>query len=133
MLRSVIPGSAIFLYLGWSLISPPQFESCLPEGMKPTDAISVQAVRTADGGMALKKFTVNEKLIELKAHCKKGKLVDPAGREIRFYKLAGCWGNPPAGYQEILERQEKEINDLKKRYTVVEIPCDLSGSPKLIH
>lgn len=133
MLRSVILGSAVFLYLGWSLISPHRFESCLPEGMKLTDVISVQIVRAADGGAALKKITLNEKLIELKAHCKKGKLLDTAMKEIRFYKLAGCWGNPPVDYQEILERQEKDINELKKRYTIVEIPCDLSGSPKLIH
>lgn len=133
MLRSVVLGSAMFLYLGWSLISPHQFESCLPEGMKLTDVISVQIVKTADGGAARKKITLNEKLIEIKARCKKGKLVDTAGREIRLYKRAGCWGNPPVDYQEILERQEKDIVELRKRYTVVEIPCDLSGSPKLIH
>lgn len=133
MPRSVILGSAMFLYLGWPLISPDRFETCLPEGMKLTDVISVQTVRAADGGAGLKKVTVNEKLIELKARCKKGKLLDTAGREIRFYKRAGCWGNPPVDYQEILDRQEKDINALRKRYTVVEIPCDLSGSPKLIH
>ena len=133
MLRSVIPGSAMFLCFGWLLNSQGQFQLCLPEGMKSTNVISVQAVRAANGGTDLKKTTLNEKLIELKAHCKKGKLVDPSGREIRFYKRTGCWGNRPVDYEEILERQEKEIAQLKKRYNVVEIPCDLSGSPKLIH
>ncbi len=112
---------------------PHKFQDCLPEGIKLTDVVSVQTVRTADGRAVVKKLTVNDKLVELKAHCKKGKLVDASGREIYFYRLIGCWGNPPADYLEILERQQNEINELKKRYNVIEMSCNTSGPLKLIH
>jgi hypothetical protein len=70
---------------------------------------------------------VKEKLIAIKARCKKGKLVDASGREIRFYKLTGCWGNPPRDYQQILARQTEEIEKLRKRYTVIEMTCNPEG------
>ncbi len=71
--------------------------------------------------------TVEQKLVELKARCRRGKLVDRSGKEIRFYRLAGCWGNPPADYREILERQRRELEKLKKRYTVIELTCNPDG------
>src|SRR5262249_27500879 len=40
------------------------------------------------------------------------KLVDAAGREILFYHAVGCWANPPANYQQILDAQQQEINAL---------------------
>ena len=99
---------------------------CLPEYVKPTDVVSTRLVQT-DGGTL--KITVEQKLAELKANCKKGKLVDGAGTEIHFYRLTGCWGNPPRNYQEILERQEAELATLRKHYTVIEITCNPSGLP----
>jgi len=96
--------------------------------VKPTDVVSTRLVQT-DGGTLVEKITVEQKLTELKAHCKNGKLIDVAGTEIYFYKLTGCWGNPPRNYREILERQEAELAILRKQYTVIEMTCNPSGLP----
>jgi hypothetical protein len=72
-------------------------------------------------------ITVAEKLASLKARCKKGMLIDGHGRQIYFFQLAGCWGNPPDNYQEILENQNTELIRLRKRYTVIEMTCNPSG------
>jgi hypothetical protein len=101
---------------------------CLPEYVKPTDVVSTRLVQT-NSGTLVEKITVEQKLAELKANCKNGKLVDGAGTEIYFYKLTGCWGNPPRNYQEILERQEAELAILRKQYTVIEMTCNPSGFP----
>ena len=101
---------------------------CLPESVKPTDVVSTTLVQT-DGGTLVEKITVEQKLAELKANCNSGKLVDGAGTEIYFYKLTGCWGNPPRNYQEILKRQEAELAILRKQYTVIEMTCNPSGLP----
>ncbi|MFN2621734.1 MAG: hypothetical protein ABR611_02720 [Chthoniobacterales bacterium] len=68
-------------------------------------------------------MTVRETLGRIGARCQEGKLVDKAGREVRFFHLIGCWGNPPVDYQEQLSRQAREIERLKTRYTILEIPC----------
>lgn len=123
--------SPLILLVLSALLSPAgQFKKCLPEGTKLTDVVSSQ---TENSGKERKKNTVNDKLVGLKARCKEGKLTDNSGREIRFYRLVGCWGNPPADYEEILERQQKEISELKKQFTVIEIPCASSGALKTIH
>jgi hypothetical protein len=67
--------------------------------------------------------TVQNKLVEMKARCRKGRLVDSKGREIRFFHLS-CWGNPPENYQEIRRRETTELAKLKKRYTVIEFGCN---------
>lgn len=105
-----------------------QFEPCLPKGISLTDVVSSQSVRSIVTGTPGEQVTVRAKLIELKARCKKGKLVEPGGKRIVFYRLTGCWGNPPVDYREILERQRIEIEKLKKRYTVVEMTCNESGA-----
>ena len=101
---------------------------CLPESVKPPDVVSTTLVQT-DGGTLVEKITVEQKLTELKANCRDGKLVDGAGTEIHFYKLTGCWGNPPRNYHEILERQQAELAILRKQYTVIEMTCNPSGLP----
>jgi hypothetical protein len=101
---------------------------CLPGYVKPTDVVSTRLAQT-DGGTLVEKITVEQKLTELKASCKNGKLVDGAGTEIYFYKLTGCWGNPPRNYHEILERQQAELAILRKQYTVIEMTCNPSGLP----
>jgi hypothetical protein len=74
---------------------------------------------------------VSQLLTKLRARCKQGKLVDGTGREIYFYRLAGCWGNPPEDYQEVLEKQRNEIVRLKKKYTVIEISCNQDDPRKI--
>jgi len=81
----------------------------------------------------VKAMTVEEKLSKLKAHCKKGKLVDQNGKEIRFVELIGCWGNPPADYQEQLDRQQNEVKELSEKFTVIQIPCSQQKDPAKIH
>ena len=110
-----------------SLLMPHDIESCLPADMKLTDIVSAEIISSSASGNVLKRITVKEKLVGLKARCKKGKLVDGRGRQIYFYRLTGCWGNPPENYMEILEHQRIELAKLKKRYTVVEMSCNTSG------
>jgi len=101
-----------------------RMQSCLPQGIKPTDVISAGVRKPGAVGQQI---NVEQKLSELGARCRKGRLVDARGREIRFYRLKGCWGNPPPDYQEILQKQDAELRRLKKRYTVVEMTCNPSG------
>lgn len=99
---------------------------CLPPGVKPDTVVSTGEVETP-AGSKIERETVGERLDKIKAGCRAGKLVDDAGREIRFYRLQGCWGNPPPDYREILENQEEELRELKKKYTVIELTCNPSG------
>src|SRR6266550_3173078 len=79
--------------------------SCLPNGINGTDIVSTREVQSRKGRREFRKVSVDEKLRELKARCRRGKLVDASGMEIRFYKLAGCWGHPSDDDREVLERQ----------------------------
>jgi hypothetical protein len=101
--------------------------SCLPKGINRADVVSTREVRLADGRREKRKTTIEQKLRELKARCKRGKLVDAAGTEIRFYQLTGCWGSPSPDDREVLERQNRELATLKKRYRVVEMTCNPAG------
>ena len=65
---------------------------------------------------------VNHALLDIKARCHKGKLVDAKRREIRFFRPE-CWGNPPADYQEIRRKESADLANLKKRYTVIVFGC----------
>ncbi len=98
------------------------FTSCLPSHISPDQPVVV-APQTNASVTKAKRVTVQQRLVQLKARCKKGRLVDGKGRQVRLYQLTGCWGNPPEDYQEILERQRRELIKLRKRYTVVEVPC----------
>jgi hypothetical protein len=122
------PTLIVVVLLGASAVQGQErrYQECLPEGMKLSDVVSTTFVKPGSR-LEPKKTTVEQKLIELKARCKKGKLVDGSGKEIRFYRLVGCWGNPPADYQEILARQKGEIERLKKNYAVVEMTCNPEG------
>jgi len=70
-----------------------------------------------------KEVTVRQKLIELKAHCDSGKLVDGNKREIRFFRIA-CFGNPPHNYDEIRQREQAEIEKLEQNCTVIAMECN---------
>ena len=102
-------------------------DACMPPGIQATDVVSSQSAKP--GGKVVT-ISVAQKLKALRARCRKGKLVDARGTEIRFYQLIGCWGNPPDDYQEQLERQAKELAKLRKRYRVIEMTCNSSGEDR---
>ena len=99
---------------------------CLPTDVSATDIVSAAPVGTT-ASPKIRHVTVAAKLKEVGARCRRGKLVDARGKEIRFYRLQGCWGNPPEGYEEILAQQAKELEELRKRYRVIEMTCNPSG------
>lgn len=98
------------------------FDACLPADIELEEVVSTPQLKSTNV-KASKPVTIRQTLSRLKAHCKKGKLIAGNGREIRFYRLIGCWGNPPEDYEEQFARQDRELQRLKKKYTVIEIPC----------
>jgi hypothetical protein len=116
----------IFLICGGYVAASGQsrFDSSLPQDVKADEVIAI--VPDVSGG-AGRQITVDHKLKQLRARCRGRKLVDARGRQIYFYRLVGCWGNPPADYEEILENQRKELARLRRRYHVVEISCNTGG------
>lgn len=99
--------------------------SCLPKGIERTDIVSAQPSKPGRNSAA--KITVEQKLKEIRARCRKGKLVDAKGKQVYFYRLQGCWGNPPEDYREILSKQESELEKLRKSYRVIEMTCNPTG------
>jgi len=99
---------------------PDGFSSCLPDNAQLKSQIQEQQPHSK---AEAKPKTLGAKLIELKAQCRKGKLMDHHGKEIRIVELIGCWGNPPEDYQEQLDRQEEELKGLREKYVVIVIPC----------
>jgi hypothetical protein len=93
-------------------VKTPHF-ACLPADIK-LDYVSAYGK---------KEITIQEKLVELKADCVNGKLVDGNKREIRFFKIS-CFGNPPFNYDEIRRREHDEIEKLKLNYTVIVMECN---------
>jgi hypothetical protein len=104
---------------------------CLPDDVKGTDIVGHRTLTSRSGSTRPEKVTVKQTLRTLRSRCVKGKLVDSKGREIRFYRLKGCWGNPPTDYLEIIENQRREIETLKRHYTLVEMGCDTDGQGHL--
>jgi hypothetical protein len=96
--------------------SPVKDFSCLPEGVRADEVVSYNVKGKSN-------LTVKQKLTELKARCRKGKLVDAKGREIRFFRTS-CWGNPPEDYLEIQKRENEELAELKKHHTVIVFGCN---------
>ena len=126
MQKIVTSGPAAFLFVSLLTSTPDRLSACLPAGIKRTDIVSAQWLKSTN---EVKRITVEQKLDEIKARCKKGKLVDAAGKEVYFFRLTGCWGNPPIDYQETLRHQEEQLDKLKKRYTVIEMTCNPDGVP----
>lgn len=92
-----------------------QFD-CLPEGITLKDVVVYRQ-------KAERNVTVKDKLIELKAKCENGKLVDEHRKEIRFFRVQ-CWGNAPADYRERQQKQQDELKELQKKHTVVVMECN---------
>jgi len=122
----VFLSAALLITLSPALACAGTIDSCLPAGVHATDVVGVRVERGK--GMTV---TVAEKLKDLKARCRKHKLVDGKGREIRFYQLIGCWGNPPEDYQQQLARQAAELAKLRKSYRVIELTCNPSDKQRM--
>ena len=127
MIKRSLMRCVVYLCLTGAACAQQRFEPCLPAGVTAQTVVSVEGVQTDAGHNVVKRITVRDRLVALKARCRKGKLVDGRGREITFYRLKGCWGNPPADYQEILARQHAEIEKLQKRCTVITLTCNPDG------
>jgi len=102
--------------------------SCVPAGFGMNEFARSEANQATTQ-------TLGKTIIGLGARCYRGKLVDRKLRQIRLFRDA-CWGNPPADYLEIIEKQREELVALRKEYLVIEIVCDprsivrnLSDSP----
>jgi hypothetical protein len=96
--------------------SRPKDFSCLPKDVRLDEVLS-------PGIKGRPSVTVKRELVELKARCHRGKLVNARGREIRFFR-SSCWGNPPPDYLEIRQRENGELAKLQKRYAVVVFGCN---------
>ena len=90
--------------------------NCLPPDTKLDEVVSY-------GMNGRGNITVEKKLAQIKARCRNRKLVDVKGREIRFFRPS-CWGNPPADYAEIQQRENEDLEKLRKRYTVIVFGCN---------
>jgi hypothetical protein len=89
---------------------------CLPKDVRLDDVVSHSKT-------AKKNVTVEKTLIQMKAQCRNRKLTDAKRREIRFFRPS-CWGNPPEGYLEIQQRENSELQKLKRTYAVIVFACD---------
>src|SRR5262245_46491837 len=109
-----------------------RFSACLPDGVTPKSEVvdNLSHIRFDNTSQIAKQEsnrkpkTVQSILMGLKAQCKNGTLTDRNGKEIRIVQLIGCWGNPPEDYQEQIDRQHKEIEQLGEKYIVIQIPCE---------
>lgn len=84
---------------------------CLPPGYGPDTCIWI-----AVGG----KTTVRPYLEQMGAYCRDGKIFDPSGREVYFYQTPG-YGAQLLDYSRRLHEDERHLNDLKKRYHVIQL------------
>jgi hypothetical protein len=88
-------------------------EKCLP------DCLTLESRFAPDWrheGMRRPTITVRQKLRELRAYCKEGKLYDEAGKELYFYRVRET-GYPIA--PEEVDAEQKRYQDLQKRYRVI--------------
>ncbi len=93
-------------------------ERCLPQGMTLETRF---APRSAP--FVRDTITVREKLEELGARCKDGKLYDAAGKELYFYRVPE-YGTPPL--PGVWEREGEERRRLEERYHVIEMYADIA-------
>jgi hypothetical protein len=113
----------IFIANGWGQVARPSLVKNASQFVCLQKEIKLDDVVTYGSGMA-KNVTVKDKLVEINARCRRNILIDGKGRQVYFYVLQGCWGNPPEDYQEILDKQAREIAKLRLKYRVVQMACD---------
>ena len=90
--------------------------ACLPKDVRADEIVSYGSRGKSD-------TTVETTLVQMKARCRNGKLVDRKYREIRFFRPS-CWGNPPEDYLEIRQREDEELAKLRRHYTVIVFGCN---------
>lgn len=117
---------AVFAFAGIS--SAQKYNKCLPPDIKEDTVIGWD--NPVNSERPSTPITVRQTLAKLKAKCVCDKLVNSRGKEIRFFQLQGCWGQPPPNYQAIMENQRVELDGLKKKYLVIEVTCNQSGIPR---
>ncbi len=86
-------------------------EACLPENIKLSSPLS-----------SLNRLpTVKDKLTEVGAYAKDGKLFDNSGKEIRFYSYIDGRGYMPGNpdYEKEVQKHGEAIRELQKTYTVI--------------
>jgi len=105
--------------------------NCVPKDVD-LNSLVVSEVNKPTSKSSAGQITVIQRLNQLKARCKKGKLVDGKNRPIYLYPMIGCWGNPPDNYLDMLRQQDEEIQRLKKKYVVVQISCAQGADPRMI-
>ena len=119
---------AVLICLGlFGGVSMAQKYPCLQSGITSDTVVSYVTVTSPKGEQSTKKISVGQTLKKLKAKCSRNKLIDGKRRQIYFYNMQGCWGNPPEDYLELLEQQKQQITNLKKKYTVIEMTCRSDG------
>ena len=120
----------VIIFVSGCIQQTSSLSQCLPSNIKLSDIFDAGISGYENGKpVGLYQVTVEQKLTGMKAICHDNKLLDANGKEIYFYRLTGCWGNPPTDYLEIEQKQQEEINKLKERYTVIEMTCNPSGIP----
>ena len=98
----------------------------LPEGIALDTEVTGKAVKDDKGEIVSYEITTVEKrLTELGAKYE-GKLIDDKGREIRFFNPF-CRGVSQGFEEDRREREksENELAELKKKYTVIILHCDV--------
>lgn len=94
----------------------PQRYPCLPDSLTPSSVVIRRWVRGHHPPMVA--VTVKDTLAKLRARCSQGRLLDAGGRELRFYH-ADCFGAPTPYALETARRQRRELDSLRKTYTVI--------------
>ncbi len=94
----------------------------LPDDAKLTDEVRVNELNEKGEVIGYTTVTVEQKLREIGAKYLDGKLVDKNGREIRFFKpLVRGMSEGFEKDEEFRQSEEKRLNDLKEKFTVIEI------------
>jgi hypothetical protein len=89
--------------------------------------VRLDTVADADGA---RNVMVEEELVRVGARVgEDGRLQDARGRPIKFFRLTGCWGNPPGNYQQIIDEQNRALAELRKTHRVITLTCNPSGMP----
>ncbi len=92
------------------LIERPLLEDALPKDIAMSDFVETDWMGY--------KVTVAEKLARLGAFTDGDVICDGTGQEIRFYKHQD---QSLKASPELLQREQKEVRELKKRFTVIEV------------